>query len=88
MPDDTPGSQIFRFELHCEFLTEIENILTHWLVAKAGLNDEKTGGRKPRWTVPLRTLKRAHYTVLADIIIFKKLLTPTNTVQYMYIHIT
>ena len=30
-----------------------ENILTHWSVAQAGSNDEKNGGRKSRWTVPL-----------------------------------
>ena len=33
--------------------TQNETILTHWSVAQAGSNDEKTGGRKPRWTVPL-----------------------------------
>ena len=27
--------------------------LTHWSVAQAGLNEDKTGGRKSRWTVPL-----------------------------------
>ena len=30
-----------------------EIILTHWSVAQAGSNDEKTGVRKSRWTVPL-----------------------------------
>ena len=30
-----------------------ENILTHWSVAQAGSNDEKNGGQKSRWTVPL-----------------------------------
>ena len=35
-----------------EFLTKIENILTYRLVAQAGLKEEKTGGRKSRWTVP------------------------------------
>ena len=29
-------------------------MLTHWSVAKAGSNDEKTGDRKSRWTVPVR----------------------------------
>ena len=29
-------------------------MLTHWSVAQAGSNDKKTGGRKSRWTVPLR----------------------------------
>ena len=38
---------------NCKFLTKIENILTHWSVAKAGLNNKK-GGRKSRWTVPLK----------------------------------
>ena len=33
--------------------TKIENILTHWSVARAGSNDEKTRGRKSRWTVSL-----------------------------------
>ena len=31
-----------------------QTILTPWSVAQAGSNDEKTGGRKSRWTVPLR----------------------------------
>ena len=30
-----------EFEWLCEFLTKIENILTHWSVAKAGSIDEK-----------------------------------------------
>ena len=30
-----------KFEQLCEFFTKIENILTHWSVAKAGWNDEK-----------------------------------------------
>ena len=30
-----------------------ENILTYWSVAQAGWNDEKTGGQKSRWSVPL-----------------------------------
>ena len=29
-------------------------MLTHRLVAQAGSNDKKTGGRKSHWTVPLR----------------------------------
>ena len=33
-----------------------ENILTHWSVAQAGSNDEKNGGRKSRWTVPLNII--------------------------------
>ena len=44
-----------KFEYLSEVLTKIENILTHWSVAKAGLDCEKTGGRKSRWTVPLNT---------------------------------
>ena len=35
------------------FHAKNENILTHWSVAQAGSNDEKNGGRKSRWTVPL-----------------------------------
>ena len=38
-----------KFEKLSEFLTKIENILTRWSVAQAGLNYEKT-----RWTVPLK----------------------------------
>ena len=34
--------------------TKNKTILTHWSVAQASLNDEKTEGRKSRWTVPLR----------------------------------
>ena len=33
--------------------TKFENILTHWSVAQAGSNEEKTRGRKCRWTVSL-----------------------------------
>ena len=33
--------------------TKIENVLTCWSVPQTGLNNEKTGGRKSRWTVPL-----------------------------------
>ena len=33
--------------------TKNENVLTHWSVAQAGSNYEKTGGRKSRWTVLL-----------------------------------
>ena len=43
-----------KFEYLGENKTEFENILTHCSVAQAGSNDEKTGGRKSRWTVPLR----------------------------------
>ena len=31
----------------------VQTVLTHWLVAQADSNYEKTGGRKSRWTVPL-----------------------------------
>ena len=31
-------------------------VLTHWSLAQAGLNDEKNGGRKSRWTVPFKGL--------------------------------
>ena len=33
--------------------TKFKNILNHWSVAEASLNDEKTTGRKSLWTVPL-----------------------------------
>ena len=33
-------------------------MLTLCLVAQAGLNDEKTGGRKSRWTVPLKVSEK------------------------------
>ena len=40
----------------------MENILTHWSVAQAGSKDEKYGGRKSRWTVPLSqsTFSQSH----------------------------
>ena len=44
---------ILNFEYLSENQTKNETILIHWSVAQAGLNDEKTGGRKSRWTVPL-----------------------------------
>ena len=41
-------------------------MLTLCLVAQAGLNDEKTGGRKSRWTVPLKVSeKRQKYRELS-----------------------
>ena len=54
----TPCSMILRGDLEkYEYLGENETknkiILTHWTMAQAGLNDEKTGGQKSRWTVPL-----------------------------------
>ena len=45
---------MLNLEYLCENLTKFENILTHRSVAQAGSNDEKTRGRKSRWTVPLR----------------------------------
>ena len=33
--------------------TKNKTILTHWLVAQAGSNDEKKWGQKSRWTAPL-----------------------------------
>ena len=36
----------------------MENDLTCWLVAQAGSNDEKNGGWKSRWIVPLRRVGR------------------------------
>ena len=52
-----PGESVFS-QLKIEYLgeneTKYENILTHWSVAQAGRNEEKTRGRKSRWTVPLR----------------------------------
>ena len=32
---------MLKFEKLSDILTKIENILTHWSVAQAGLNDEK-----------------------------------------------
>ena len=42
-----------KFEYLTENQIKIENSLAHWSVTQAGLNDEKTGGRKSRWSVPL-----------------------------------
>ena len=44
---------ILNFEYLSENQTKNETILIHWSVDQAGLNDEKTGGRKSCWTVPL-----------------------------------
>ena len=46
----TPRSMILRgvsekFEYLSEDETKNKNILSHWSVAQAGSNDEKTGGR-------------------------------------------
>ena len=40
-----------KYEYLGENETEFKNILTHWSEAEAGSNDEKTRGRKSRWTV-------------------------------------
>ena len=51
-----PGESLFstfKFEYLSEISTIIENILTHRSVTQTGSNEEKTGGRKSRWTVPL-----------------------------------
>ena len=48
-----------------ESLTKIENILIHWSVAQAGSNEEKTGYRKYRWTVPI-TNRRNYGTVYVN----------------------
>ena len=46
---------ILKFQYLSEILAKVKIILTRWSVAQAGLNNEKkTGGRKSRWTVPLR----------------------------------
>ena len=57
----TPRSMILsrdseKFEYLSEDKIKNKNILTHWSVAHASSNDEKTGGRKSRWTVPLRNM--------------------------------
>ena len=42
-------------------------ILTHWSVAQAGLNDEKTRGRKSRWIVPLK-ITDLHGTITRELL--------------------
>ena len=52
-----PGESLFstlKFEYLSEISTKIENILTHWSVTQTGSNEEKNGGRKSCWTVPLK----------------------------------
>ena len=44
-----------KFKYLSENLTKIENIVTHWSLAQADLNDEKTKDLKSRWTAPLRS---------------------------------
>ena len=39
-------------------------MLTHWSVAQPDSNDEKTGGRQSRWTVPLKILLQKIYVKL------------------------
>ena len=47
-----------KFEYLGENETKNETLSTHWSVAQAGSNEEKNwgggGGRKSRWTVPLK----------------------------------
>ena len=50
---DTPG-RFIKIRISQQILTKIENILTHWSVTQAGSKDEKEGGPKFRWTVPLK----------------------------------
>ena len=45
---------ILNFEYLGENETKFKNILTHWSVAQANSNEEKTRGQKSRWTVPLK----------------------------------
>ena len=49
-----PRGDSEKYEYLGENETKIENVLTCWSVAQAGSNDEKNGGPKSRWTVPLR----------------------------------
>ena len=44
-----------------EISTKIKTILTHYSVAQAGSNYEKTG-RKSRWTVPLNMIQNIQMT--------------------------
>ena len=39
---------------------------THWSVAQAGSNDEKTGGWKCRWTVPVSTAAKSWQILLFE----------------------
>ena len=61
MSDVSPGYDTRGVAEKYEYLgkneTKIEIVLTCWSVAQAGLNDEKNGGLKSRWTVPLRSVK-------------------------------
>ena len=47
------GEDSEKFEYLGENESKNENILTHWSVAQADSNDEKTGGRKSLWNILL-----------------------------------
>ena len=49
-----PWEDSEKYEYLGENETKIANVLTCWSVAQAGSNDEKKGGPKSRWIVPLR----------------------------------
>ena len=49
---DTRGDSE-KYEYLGENETKIENVLTCWSVAQVGSNDEKNGGPKSHWNVPL-----------------------------------
>ena len=51
------NSNNFQVIRHVEILNKIKNTLIRLLVAKVGLIDEKSGGRKSRWAVPLSTVQ-------------------------------
>ena len=51
-----------KYEYLGENETKNETFLTHWSVAQAGSNDEKNGGRKSCWTVPLSAVDMLVYT--------------------------
>ena len=56
----TPRGDSEKLEELGEILTKIEIFLTTWSVAQAGSNDEKKGGRKSRWTVPIKDTCNPH----------------------------
>ena len=58
---------MLNLEYLCENETKFENILTHRSVAQAGSNDEKTRGRKSRWTVPLKQLSKKSRLLKEDL---------------------
>ena len=55
---------ILNYEYLGENKTEFENILTHWSVDQTGSNDEKTRGRKSRWTVPLNIYHFLYFKII------------------------